>query len=190
MRNLTYCPFSFVGPICINKTATFGRKNQKIWCYFSVLRNEVLLDVVFMKQTRNSTSTLLFFRDGVLITVYFQNPWPLLAGKIGQKLRHFWREKFKKFDNLFGREKNWKTQLGLLILVSLGSLGLFFMRWDGVHSSSCKMESSLVRWRPLWLGSAILTPYSWVGNTFGLWHWTDCNIYWRALFYAASHFAS
>ncbi len=29
MRNYTYCPFSFVGPIYINKTATFGRKNKK-----------------------------------------------------------------------------------------------------------------------------------------------------------------
>jgi hypothetical protein len=118
-------------------------------------------------------------------------------------LGHFWREKLDKNFATFGRKnsknlttflvekKNWKTQLGLLILVSLGSLGLFFMRWDGVHSSSCKMESSLVRWRPLWLGSAInLTPYSLFGNTFGLWHWTDCNIYWRALFYAAIHCAS
>jgi len=41
-----------------------------------------------------------------------------------------------------------------LVLTSWGTSLFFFT--DG---------SSLARWRPLWLGSAILTPYSWVGNT-------------------------
>jgi hypothetical protein len=42
MINYTYCPFSFVGPIYINKTATFGRKNQKICVSFLLFGDDSL----------------------------------------------------------------------------------------------------------------------------------------------------
>ena len=199
MGNSTYCSFSFVatifdfqfGPSCYFQAHLALSIGQKKLRHF--WREKIRRFLTFLRDGASCPlRSVDFYEMGVLFAA---SGHLLLAQKSFYEMaRKNNKCEMKLHSSLYGGillglllgvlVRKWRLTFLLdevplpLVLTSWGTSLFFFT--DG---------SSLARWQPFWLGSIILTPYTSFGNTVELWHQTDNNIYWRALFYAAIHFA-
>jgi len=177
--NSTYCPFSFVVTIFDFKFGPYVI-SRLIWLFNS--------DKNFATFGGKDSYLASWLWRGIIGPNLLPFWHPLATFDVSRLIEQKKKEFFTRSSILchFWRKKNfWRPLLRFFFLRDESTLAGWRPPWGPLWQDGFL----LTRWGPPRLGSAILTPYASFGNTFGLWHWTDCNIYWRALFYAAIHCA-